>query len=130
MRIKEEIFSHSMMDSACTRHLTIDRYSFCSFSSGLDSVHVGNGATIQILFSGSAMAETMLDAVRHTITFHNVLYVPDLMYNLISIPVARRKALQITINDDNNYPKSGRLELYHKMSGNVKLLGIEIKEGL
>lgn len=71
-----------------------------------------------------------MDAVRHTLTLHDVLNIPDLMYTLILVPVARRKEFKIFINDDYYDPKSGKLKLYQKPSRIVKLLGIQTKEGL
>lgn len=60
------------------------------------------------------------------IKLKNMFYIPDIAYNLISISQEREngfRAILVTHGDD---PKIGRLELLHKNTNDVNMVGEEV----
>ena len=71
-----------LLDSGATSHMTNRRDWFSSFTDRTGEITIGDGSTIPIRGSGTiSIFHTSLD-MRY---FSNVLYVPDLSFNLLSV---------------------------------------------
>ena len=71
-----------LLDSGATSHMTNRRDWFSSFSDRTGEITIGDGSTVPIRGSGTiSIFRTSLD-MRY---FSNVLYVPDLGFNLLSV---------------------------------------------
>lgn len=71
----------------------------------------------------------MVIAKTYYVILNNVLYVPDIMYSLISLSSLRQKHLSIIIRDDKG-SKQWVLGIRQKSSGNVIMIGVEAEDGL
>lgn len=70
------------LDSGCTTHLCKDKDEFTEmFSTNRDQVNLANSATSEV----SAKGTVSLNTEDRLINMHNVLYVPDLRTNLMSV---------------------------------------------
>lgn len=119
-----------MMDSACTKHMANRREYFVDFTPGHGVVQVGNNETIQSYGTGSVRVLGTSNGQRNYVTLHNVAYVPEIMFNLISVSRVRRKGFRIVIDEDECNPNRGKMEMMHKASGEIKMVGFETDEGL
>ena len=72
------------MDSGATDHITsdLDRLSFRERYNGNDNVQVGNGAGLHISHIGQSSIKT---TASRDLALRNILYVPDITKNLISV---------------------------------------------
>ena len=93
---------------------------------GLDEV--GEGKLAQSLGLGTIRGSTVIDRKRVPVIFNNVLFVPALICNLISVCKARRSAFRVTFDEDKT--GSGCFEVLHRASGQLYLHGFERDEGL
>lgn len=75
--------SNWYLDSAATNHITTDVHHLDSYSpySGLDQVTVGNGASLPIHHTGKGLLSTP----HHTFQLSNVLHIPSMATNLLSV---------------------------------------------
>ncbi|KAI4334853.1 hypothetical protein L6164_013562 [Bauhinia variegata] len=75
--------NHWLLDSGASHHITNDfgNLSLTSKYPGSDQLHVANGNTLPISHTGSAT----LHAPHSSITLPNVLYVPHVKHNLLSV---------------------------------------------
>ncbi len=92
-----------ILDSAATSHFTHNRSAFCSFRilEHPISVHTAKGdQPLKAIGIGSVAAKFISKGVVTVVQFENVLYVPDIARNLISIPSLTSKGM--TINFKGN----------------------------
>lgn len=85
MTTEDDKSSQWIMDTACTRHVINDRSNFVSFTPNLGSIHMGNSSAFHSFGSGSGKAKMMVNGLKYMVTLHNLLYVPELVYNSILI---------------------------------------------
>lgn len=80
---------------------------------------------------GSQMIDivTMGDGVKKYITLNNVLYLPDLLYNVMSVSQAWKRHLKVVFADNWSMGSMGMVERTHKTSGEVKMIGMETSDG-
>ena len=119
-----------MVDCACTRHICNDKDSFTTLVCSQDSVQVGNKEELSAHGYGSVTLTSVVNGVTFNLELHDVLYCPEMMYNLISSSETRKKGLRTEIDNHEDDPSKGLLKIIHKESGNVCLLALETKEGL
>lgn len=127
---REENSDSWILDSGCTKHMTNRKENFVSFTSERGTVKVGNDETIQSLGYGKVKVTAIVKGKKRDVVLSHVLYAPDLIYNLISMSQARRNNFRIIIDANNKKPDMGMLSLFHKPSGEVKMVGIETNSGL
>ena len=82
-------FDHWLLDSGCSNHITHNKSLFQSYPDLLpplqSSIEVGNGEKAKVMGKGSVTIYLRIDNMKKTCQLSNVLYAPDLDYNLISI---------------------------------------------
>lgn len=119
-----------LLDSGCTKHMANCREFFCDFKPNSGTIQVGNNEFIRSEGSGNIKVTTIVRGVKKNVILSDVLLVPDLAYNLISVSQARRNGHRIVIDEKWNHDGRGVLELFNKKSKDVKMVGIETNEGL
>eukprot|EP00171_Calliarthron_tuberculosum_P010151 IDg10151t1 len=70
---------------SCSTHMMYDRSPFSSYSELPPGVEMGNKATVQVTRKGNATAEMKVDDKSHLCKLKDVLRVPDLGYQLLSV---------------------------------------------
>ena len=89
--------NHWFIDSGCSNHLTHDKSLFISYSdlpSGCNtSVEVGNGDNAVVIGKGTINLIIQVENISKTCQLSNVLYAPDLDYNLVSVSSLDKKGL-------------------------------------
>lgn len=91
---------------------------------------VGNNEVISSCSLGTGLMMTGVDGEQHWVTPNKVVYTPRIMHNLILLSPVRQNHLLIGISDDPRDRKCGRIILYQKTSGEVKMGGFETRDGL
>lgn len=129
-RTKKSKNSKWILDSGCTKHMANCREFFCEFKPESGTIQVGNNEFIRSEGIGTVKVATVVRGVKKIVVLTDVLLVPEIAYNLISISQARRNGHRIIIDGRRNQNQRGVLELFNKKSGDVKMIGIETKEGL
>lgn len=82
LRKPEETNSVWLIDSGCTNHMTADLSIFCSLDKSYKSrVKIGNGDFVKVEGKGAIAVDTRAG----TKTLHDVLYVPNINQNLVSV---------------------------------------------
>ncbi|KAK2426495.1 hypothetical protein QL285_025158 [Trifolium repens] len=87
-----------LIDSGCTNHMTYDRELFRELDEAIFSkVKIGNGAYIEVKGRGTVAIEghTGLKLI------HDVLYVPEINQNLLSVPQLLEKGYKVLFEDKN-----------------------------
>jgi transposase InsO family protein len=87
-----------LIDSGCTNHMTYDRELFRELDETIFSkVKIGNGAYIEVKGRGTVAIEghTGLKLI------HDVLYVPEINQNLLSVPQLLEKGYKVLFEDKN-----------------------------
>jgi hypothetical protein len=104
------------IDSAATRHITRDREFFVDFKEkavGEHKVYMGNNTYSDVLSEGKCK----ISVKGSVVVLHNVLYVPNIQRNLISVPVLDGKGYGIKF-------KSGKVYI---SKGNISIKGVKIE---
>jgi len=95
-----------VLDSGASRHMTCYASCFQSVSPYRGQpVKVGNGQLLEVKGSGKVVL-----ACPHELTLEDVLYVPDLAANLLSVHKLYRSSMKVKFSDDGNMLSS----LMHK----------------
>jgi len=77
-----------IMDSGASNHMTGDKSLFTTLESTnqIDPIQIANGKTVQVKGEGTVTLQVRdIDGDDLTITMENVLYIPDLKPNLLSV---------------------------------------------
>ena len=84
----KKIKSKWVMDSAATNHMCKDRNEMTNLKrlDKVERVKVGNGDYVEARFKGSVKLKVKHGKKSRTFKLFNVLFVPDMKYNLLSIP--------------------------------------------
>ena len=83
-----------LVDSGATVHMTWDRGSFLTFQEDRDSILVANGDSIAVLGRGRIQLQsTTPGGTVSKLLVPDVLYVPELTINLLSLPVLDRRGI-------------------------------------
>ncbi|XP_019257892.1 PREDICTED: uncharacterized protein LOC109236130 [Nicotiana attenuata] len=106
-----------LIDSGCTNHITYDRNLFNDFTSiGNKKVRIGNGDYILAKGKGTVAIPTNSGTKK----ISNVLYVPDIDQNLLSVGQLMEKGFKVSFEDKYCfiYDATGLEILRVKMRGN------------
>lgn len=83
-----------ILDSGCSAHLTYDRDSFLNFTPvSSKSVDLGAGSSTSIVGTGDVSITILVSKKRKKCTIRNVMYVPALRYQLLSISVLAKAGI-------------------------------------
>ena len=83
------------IDSGCSNHMTYDKSLFSSYSPGQhSSVELGNGNCAKVTGQGKISIKISVNGRRTTCQLDNVLLVPDLGYQLLSVPTLDKANLK------------------------------------
>lgn len=101
--IKSTKLDHWFLDSGCSNHLTHDKSNFQSYSDiahgSRTSVEVGNGDKALVMGKGTVHLSILVNSASKACELYNVLYAPDLDYNLVSISSLDKKGFTTTFSN-------------------------------
>ena len=89
-----------MVDSSATRHICANKYTFTSYTTVGDDekvVYLGDSKTAQVLAKGKVMLKLTLGK---TLAFSNVLHVPNIRANLVSVALLRKVGVKVSFESD------------------------------
>ena len=89
-------------------------------------VSVGNGESADVLGKGTITARANVRAKKNIVAFKEMLYVPDLMCNLVSISRLRKAGCRILFDDDEN--GNGICYVIVRETNTVMLVATECKQ--
>ena len=114
-------------DPACTSHVCNERNDFETLDHSVTGpVEVGEGQQAQSLGLGTIRGSTFIDGKRVPVIFNNVLFVPTLICNLISMSKARRSGFRVTFDEDKT--GGGCFEVIHRATGCICMDLREMKD--
>ena len=121
---KSRKLSDWFIDSGCSNHMTHDKSLFSSFvqvpGSSTDTVQLGNGNQARIAGRGTVNVRIDLNGKTKNCSLMNTLYVPELDYNLLSVPTLDKKNFSTTFEKKRCLIRSERkLFATGSMSGNL-----------
>lgn len=97
------------IDSGCSNHMTFDRTLFTSLESApLKTVTLGNGATAEISGQGTVQIDILLNGEIVCCKLNNVLLVPELGYQLLSVSSLSMKGFTTAFEGRKCDIKQGR----------------------
>ena len=101
----EKNSSNWFVDSGCSNHMTFNKSLFSSYTSGHPStVSLGNNNKANIAGIGKIEIPILVEGKRVKCTLKNVLHVPDLGYQLLSVPTFDKLGLKTSF-------ESGRCQI-------------------
>lgn len=118
-----------MLYSACAKQICNNRSYFSTFIACKGSVQVRNNDTIESLGVGNVRVESLEHYIKHSIMLSDVWYALDIMYSLNLVPRARRRNFKVIIELNDQNLGNGLMQLLHKPSCNVRLVGMETPYG-
>lgn len=119
-----------MFDLGSTCHTTNSSQNSFEFKESVGSVQIGNNDVIKSKDYRSEKVKTVVGCTCHVITLHNLLYVWDIMYNLIFIHQARENCFKTIIDNSKDDCQMGKIELLYKSSKLWKMASIETLDGV
>ena len=91
----ERTSTYWYIDSGCSHHMTFDKSAFTSYSEQLNScVEVGNGERTKIAGTGTVKLTLEMNGRSKPCTIQNVLHVPNLGYQLLSVSQLSKSGIQ------------------------------------
>lgn len=121
------------MDSAFTGHKTKNKQHFCEFLECEGSIEAGNNENLmssEKKRKGCVTMLTVVAVVEYNSNRQDVLYAPDIAYDLVSVSKIRNKNYRVAVNCDEQNMRRGIMKVVGKSSGTLKFTGIEIFGGL
>ena len=85
-----------IIDSGASRHMTSNRGIFQALTSRVVPITIANGAEIM----AEGIGTVMIDTPRGPVVMEDVLYVPSMQANLLSIHALRRKGITVEFGQD------------------------------
>ena len=89
-----------MVDSGATRHICINKNSFISYNDmeeGEERIYVGNSKRVAAFGKGKVNLKL---TARKILSLNDVLYVPEMCYNLISVSVLGKANVKVIFEND------------------------------
>lgn len=118
-----------MIDTASTSHICNDEMYFESLTKQQRRrVRVGEGQQVVLAGIGTVKGTVVLNGEQHEVVMKEVLYVPIMISNLISVSKARRSGYYILFDAERLDERFCRI--VHKKSGQVLVHGKELSQGL
>lgn len=93
-------------------------------------MQVRNNETIASLGFETVRVCSAVDGVQHLVTLHDVIYVPEIMSNLIFIFKVRERNFRTIIDEDECLWETEKIEVLQKHSKEIGMVEIETPEGL
>ena len=93
-----------IIDSGASAHMCNDKNTFHDLKStaSVKTVSIGNGQEVSVNGMGSVCATTVVQGKSKSVVLRDVLFVPDLACNLISVPRCRVNGLKIVFDTDQH----------------------------
>lgn len=123
--------SKGFMDSGATVRMCNDRSQFqiLGKTKGKETVPVGKGYETNVFGVGNIRSMITIEGKSKLVQLDEVLFVPGLMCNLLSVSKIRKRGLQIIFDTDD--VGKGYCKIIRKDNTNTAILqGIEVKQGL
>jgi hypothetical protein len=114
------------INSAATRHITRSREFFVDFkekSVGEHKVYMGNNTYNDVLGEGKS-EKCKISINRSIIVLYNVLYVPNICRNLISVPILDDKGYSIKFKSRKVYISRGNISVKGTKEDNMYFLKV------
>ena len=91
-----------IIDSGCTQHMCNDKTMFCEYSDEKSSgkVEIGDGSALSIEGKGTVKLKMNTSDENVTCYLKNVLFIPDLVHNLISVSQCTENNKKVIFYDD------------------------------
>ncbi len=126
----EQNSSKWFVDSGCSNHMTFDKSLFSSYTSGHPStVSLGNNNLANITGIGTVEILILVRGNQVKCTLKNVLHVPDLGYQLLSVPTFDKLGFRTSFESGRCLISSGsRLLATATMLGNLYQLDVPRSE--
>lgn len=104
-----------ILDSGCTAHLCGDQSKFEQLNASSQSqIKLVNKETSEIKGEGTVRLSVMNNQERKLVEFNNVLFVPDLRVNLVSVARVIDRGFTVTFRRDSAEVVDGRVRLAAK----------------
>lgn len=115
------------IDSGASSHMCNNPNYFTHLDTDVEpmTVSVGDGTKSAVVGKGTIVCEAEVNGSKRLIGLHNVLCVPDLMCNLLSVSRIRKATLRVVFDDHED--GNGQCEISGKNTGDVYLRGVEQK---
>ena len=82
------------VDSGCSNHMTFNKSMFSSYTTAhTSSVELGNSNTVKVLGTGTVVIPISVNGKRVKCILKNMLHVPELGYQLLSVPTFDKSGL-------------------------------------
>ncbi len=109
------------VDSGCSNHMTFNKSLFSSYNPGHHSpVHLGNSNTSAVAGVGTVDINIIVDGKQVKCRLNNVFHVPDLGYQLLSVPTFDKSGLTTTFHSKQCWiRKDNTLLAKAAMKGNL-----------
>lgn len=91
---------------------------------------VGNQKVMTSVGFGTVDIVTMVNELKRKITSYDGIYVPDLMYSPTSVSRPLKWNYKVMFDVDRQVKGADRVELIHKSTRDVKLVGVETQDGV
>lgn len=117
-----------IIDSGCSNHMTHDKNLFSSYSAVEETqfVELGNNDKARIVGKGTVRIQIKVNGVSRTCVLMEAMHVPELGFNLVSVPALDKKKLSTTFEGQRCFIKSkSTLLATGTMLGNLYLLDVE-----
>ena len=115
------------MDSACTSHLFKSQEGFISLDSTPVAIHIAGGKTLMAKGRGTCRRKVVLpNGKEEMFTFHDALWVPELVYDLISTRRLDDLGYTITFSRGmgNVVDKAGKMVMFSELSKGLYCLAV------
>ena len=87
------------VDSGCSNHKTFNKSMFSSYTtSHTSSVELGNSNTVKVVGTGTVKIPISVNGIRVNCVLKNVLHVPELGYQLLSVPTFDKSGLRTSFH--------------------------------
>ena len=119
------------IDSGATAHMCHTQKSFDQNNitkSEQDNIEIGDGMELNVVSKGKTKGSAVCFGKKYPIELNNVLCVPGLKFNLLSVSVIRRKGFTVTFTSGKN--DNGLCVVTENSTGDVSLIGVELPNGL
>ena len=114
------------VDSGCSNHMTFNKSMFSSYiTAHTSSVELGNSNTVKVLGIGTVKIPISVNGKRVKCMLENVLHVPELGYQLSSVPTFDKSGLTTWFHSKRCWISKGlKLLATATMTGNLYKLDI------
>lgn len=117
-----------IVDSGATQHMTPHKHAFDSYESiSGRNVFMGDNGVVEVTGKGSIIVETNVEGQRRRIVVHDVLHVPKLHANLLSVGKLVSRGLVVQFNTKGCAVRTREGELIATSSMDANLYRLELK---